>query len=93
MRPESIFYASWFQEKKRKLTKLDSEIKTLKDSLLPHRHSEEYKDGITHLLKVLDKEEKEQKAKKRKKYKRDFNDYEASLFFEWQKKLAAEQQR
>lgn len=79
--------------KKSKLTKLDSEIKTLKDSLLPPRESEEYKNRTTNVLKVLDKEEKEQKAKKRKKYKRDFNDYEASLFFEWQKKLAAEQQR
>lgn len=77
--------------KKSKLARLDLEIKTLKDNLLPYKESEEYRERTSNLIKTLDKEEREQKIKKRKKYNRDFEDYQASVVFEWQKKLAAEQ--
>lgn len=77
--------------KKDKLTRLDLEIKTLKDSLLPYKNGEEYKERTSSLIKTLDKEEREQKIKKRKKYNRDYDDYQASLVFEWQKKIMAEQ--
>lgn len=73
------------------MARLDLEIKTLKDNLLPYKESEEYRERTSNLIKTLDKEEKEQKIKKRKKYNRDFENYQASIVFEWQKKLAAEQ--
>ena len=78
--------------KNTKLTKLDNEIKTLKETMSSHKESDEYKDRSSNLLKILDREEKEQKIKKKKKYNRDFSDYQSSLVFEWQKKLAAEEQ-
>lgn len=71
--------------KNSKLARLDGEIKALKDSLLPYKDVEEYKERTINLLKVLDKEEKEQKIKKRKKYNRDYADYQTNNVFAWQK--------
>lgn len=53
------------QRKKCKLTRLDIEIKLIKDKLLPHINSEEYKERSISLKKLLEKEEIEQKNKKR----------------------------
>lgn len=71
--------------KNSKLARLDGEIKTLKDSLLPYKDKEEYKDRTNHLLKTLDKEEREQKIKKRKKYNRDYEDYQMNSVFDCEK--------
>lgn len=51
--------------KKSKLTRLDGEIKALKDSLSPYKEVEEYKERTINLLKTLDKEEREQKFKEK----------------------------
>lgn len=70
-----------------KLTRLDEEVKKVKEKLAPSMNSEDYKSSSSGLLKSLEKEEKEQKLKKRKKYNRDLQDYQSNLVFEWQKKL------
>lgn len=75
-------------KKQSKLTKLDEEVKALKESLIPFKDLEEYKDRTNNLLKILDKKEKEQKNKKIKKYNKDYGDYSV---FAWQKKLAEEE--
>lgn len=78
------------QRKSEKLTRLDEEIKSIKDKLAPSKNSEEYKECSKNLLKTLEKEEKDQRAKKKKKYIWDKQDYQSGFVFVWQKKLASE---
>lgn len=77
--------------KKAKLTRLDEEIKGIKDKMSPLRESNEYKERSLSLLTLLEKEERDQRVKKRKKFNRDLLDYQGAVVFEWQKKLLAEQ--
>lgn len=70
-----------------KLTKIDTEIKVIKDKLSTNRDSDEYRERSQNLLKILEKEDRDQKYKKKKKYNRDLNDYCNNVVFDWQKKL------
>lgn len=79
------------QRKKCKLTRLDTEIKSIKDKLSPHINSEEYKEQSTNLKKLLEKEEIEQKNKK-KTFNRDVSDYKTGIVFEWQSKILGNEQ-
>lgn len=72
-----------------KLSRLDEEIKTLKEKLTPLQDTVEYKDKSQVLLNILEKEDREQKYKKKKKYNRNLADYHGGVVFEWQKKLLA----
>lgn len=63
-----IAFLEFLKERKNsKLARLDTKIKSIKDKLLPHITSEEYKECSSNLKKLLEKEEVEQKNKKRKK--------------------------
>lgn len=55
------------ERKNTKLTRLDEEIKAIKEKLNPLREGSEYKDGSQSLLKTLEKEDREQKIKKKRK--------------------------
>lgn len=74
------------ERKVQKLSRLDEEIKTLKEKLTPLRDTVEYKDKSQSLLNTLEKEDREQIYKKKKKYNRDLGDYHGGIVFEWQKK-------
>ncbi|XP_077346362.1 uncharacterized protein LOC143989996 [Lithobates pipiens] len=76
--------------KTEKLTRLDEDIKIIKEKLTPFVNGEEYKECSKNLQKVLEKEERDQKIKKKKKYGRDREDYQTGYVFVWQKKLALE---
>lgn len=78
------------ERKTMKLAKLDEEIKSIKDKLLPHKDSDEYRDKSQNLLKILEKEDKDQKIKKKKKYNRDLLDYHGNIVSDWQKNLLEE---
>lgn len=70
------------------MSNIDSQIKEIKDKLLPFKDSEEYKERSTNLKKNLEKEENEQKIKEKKKFNRGKGYYQ---IFEWQNKIALEQ--
>ena len=53
--------------KKSKLKAIDSEIKTLREQLLPHKTSPEYISLSSNLQGILEKEERDQRFKKQKK--------------------------
>lgn len=75
-------------EKKRiRLSLIDTEIKDLRDKLIPFKTSAEYIALSNNLRNVLEKEEKDQRNKKQKKYNRDYTDYTTHSVFNWQKKL------
>lgn len=74
--------------KKSKLSRLDGEIKLIKDELFPHKEDDEYKERSANLKKVLEKEEIKQKNKKRKTFNQDVGDYKTGIVFNWQNKIA-----
>lgn len=51
-----------------KLARLDTEIKLVKDQLVPLRNGEEYKEHSKNLLKTFEKEENYQKLKEKEKF-------------------------
>lgn len=82
------FLGFLIQRKNNKLIRLDGEIKLIKEKLVPHINSEEYKERSSVLKKLLEKEEIEQKNKKRKKYNRNIGDYKRGAVFGWQSKFS-----
>lgn len=72
-----------------KLSRLDEEIKSIKEKLTLLQDTSEYKDKSQVLLNIFKKEDRKQKYKKNKKYNRDLADYQGGVVFEWQKKLIA----
>lgn len=70
------------ERKSEKLARLDTEIKTVKELLVPFKSGEEYRECSSNLLKTL---EKDQKVKKNFFFNRDTEDYQSGLVFMWQK--------
>lgn len=58
-----IFLRFLIDRKTAKLAKLDIEIKSIKDKLIPMKESEEYREKSQDLLKILEKKDKDQKTK------------------------------
>lgn len=71
--------------KQNHLSKLDGEIKELKDGLLRYKNSVEYYFLSSNLQAHLIKEDRDQKTKKHKKYTQDIGDYRSGNVFSWQK--------
>lgn len=77
------------ERKQVRLSLLDKEIREIRDKLTPSSGNPEYISLSTGLKTHLEKEEKDQRSKKQKKYNRDVSDYATQLVFNWQKKMAS----
>lgn len=68
-----------------KLSRLDEEIKSIKEKLTLLQDTSEYKDKSQVLLNILEKEDRKQNYKKKKKYNRDLADYQGGLYLNGKK--------